>query len=64
MKIKCPANPNHDEFVVSVRVAQDWKVDGNGNFLECINDCTDVYQYPNSNDYYTCSICGETAVVK
>ena len=38
MKIKCLANPAHDQFMVTVQVAQDWKVDENGSFLECLNN--------------------------
>ena len=61
MKIKCPANPTHDKFTVTVQVAQDWKVDENGNFLECVDECSQVYQHPTTDHYYECAICGAEA---
>lgn len=33
MKIKCPNDATHNEFHVTVRVAQDWLVDESGHFF-------------------------------
>lgn len=64
MEITCPNNPLHNEFAVAAHVVQDWKVDRNGDYIETLEDCTDVTHRPDSQDYYTCCICGAEAIVR
>lgn len=64
MKIICSNNPNHDKFAVTVQVAQDWEVDEYGNFLECIDECSEVYESPSTDHVYECMICGATATAR
>lgn len=63
MKIKCPNDATHNEFHVTVRVAQDWLVDEGGHFLECTDECSQIYSGPQSDSYYECALCGEVAEV-
>jgi hypothetical protein len=63
MKLVCPKDPNHKEFSVTAHIAQEWKVDANGEFLEVTEDCTDVTHRPDILDYFTCFECGEEAQV-
>lgn len=53
---KCPKCGNN-HFFVSAHVVQDWKVDENGNFLETINECSEVTHTPDDEDIWTCSNC-------
>jgi hypothetical protein len=41
-------------------VAELWKVDRNGNFLEAIR-CDDVVHEPDRQDVYNCAACGAQA---
>lgn len=45
---KCGA----DSFFVTVHVAQDWCVDGDGEFLECANDCIEITHKPDDDDIW------------
>ena len=57
---KCPCC-NHDRFYVSPHVVQDWIVDGHGNWLETVEDCTEVIHKPDSDDIWTCVGCKHSA---
>lgn len=46
------------EFLVTAHVAQDWRVDSNGNFIECVNECDEVDHAPDDSDVWTCAKCG------
>jgi hypothetical protein len=63
MKLVCTKDPNHKEFSVTAHIAQEWKVDANGNFLEVTEDCTDTVHKPDLMDFYTCFECGADAKV-
>lgn len=45
------------EFLVTAHVCQDWKVDENGEFLEIINECSQVTHHPDDNDIWQCFQC-------
>lgn len=45
-------------FMVTAHVTQDWKVDGNGRFIECGNECVEVVHTPNNDDLWICADCG------
>ena len=51
---KCGA----DSFFVIVHITQDWCVDGNGEFLECADDCIDIIHKPDDIDLWECATCG------
>lgn len=48
-------------FLVTAHVAQDWKVDGDEKFLECIADCTEATHRPDDEDIWACAGCGYEA---
>lgn len=50
------------EFITTAHVVQDWKVDGKGNFIECIHGCTEVTHGPENENSWTCCRCGEEAI--
>lgn len=50
-----------DEFIVSAHVVQDWKVDSEGNFIEVIDDCSEVTHSPDNDDVWSCANCGYNA---
>lgn len=62
MKAICPKNKEHDEFITTAHVMQDWKVDSNGDFLEVINDCLQVSSKPDRDNIWQCAICGAEAI--
>ena len=60
-KMICP-HCGGNEFITTAHVAQDWRVDECGNFIELIQDCTDVIVAPDPGNIWTCSRCGTEAV--
>lgn len=64
LKITCPKSDKHRTFNVTAHVAQEWKVDENGNFLSMIESCTDVIHRPEQADLFACSVCGADAKVE
>jgi hypothetical protein len=64
MKATCPKNPQHQRFITTAHVMQEWAVDPEGEFLEEITACLDVTQKPNVGNTWTCAICGEEAEVE
>lgn len=64
MNICCTKNPDHHNFSVTAHVAETWKVDHRGNFLEVLESGTDVVHSPDAEDSYTCQECGAEAVSK
>jgi hypothetical protein len=64
MKATCPKNKDHKEFITTAHVAQDWKVDSEGTFLDVVEDCTDIVARPCKGNTWTCAECGTEAVVE
>ena len=44
-------------FLVTAHVTQDWIVDGNGEFVECTDDCVEVTHKPDDEDIWQCADC-------
>jgi len=62
MKI-CPRDPKcHKTFTTSAVVCEEWLVDGEGNFIEVREKCTDIYHKPQSGNVWECDECGEEAI--
>jgi len=62
MRIVCKKCPTNDKFSVIAHEAHAWIVDESGEFYED-KGCTDLTHKPDSQDHYTCTICGDTAEV-
>ena len=60
MKI-CPNNPKHKEFMTTAHEMHDWKVNGNGDFIDDMG-CIEVSAKPNIDNIWTCTSCGAEAV--
>lgn len=56
----CPNNCSAN-FITSAHVMQDWKVDPEGNFVECIDGAVETTHGPDDGNIWTCAECGETA---
>lgn len=56
-KKMCPICGCH-EFLVTAHVTQDWVVNGDGDFLACTDECTEVTHKPDDEDIWVCSVCG------
>ena len=63
MKV-CPENLDHKFFVTTAIICQDWLVEGDGEFIEVREECTDVFKRPRSGNNWTCDECGAIAVLK
>ena len=60
MKALCPNSPDHKTFLTNAFVAQVWKVDAEGNFLESVwSDQT--ARRPDPKHIWTCGTCGALA---
>lgn len=57
----CPQCGNNT-FITTAHVVQDWKVDENGNFIECI-ETTETTHPPDDGNIWTCAKCGAEAVI-
>lgn len=57
---RCP-NCGGQRFVVIAHVTQTWKVDQNGMFVNCLEDCIDVIHRPDDDDIWECYECGHEA---
>ena len=59
----CP-NGCGNRFHASAHVTQEWCVDGEGNFIEVVNNCLEVTHKPDNDNIWTCVKCGAEAVIK
>lgn len=57
---KCPICGG-TTFRATAHVTQDWEVDENGNFQDCIDDCLEVTHFPDDDDIWDCANCGYSA---
>ena len=46
------------EFFTTAHVAQEWKVNEKGNFIECTEDCIEVDAGPDDDNIWFCAKCG------
>ena len=46
------------EFITTAAVTQDWKVTGDGRFIEVVQDCLDVLAEPSDDNIWSCAGCG------
>jgi hypothetical protein len=60
----CPNNKEHKHFVTTAVICQSWLVDGEGNFIEVTDECTDIFHKPSPSNIWECADCGEEAVEK
>lgn len=56
----CPKCGN-DTFRVTAHVTQDWEVDSEGDFIDCLNDAVEITHQPDDDDIWECSGCGYSA---
>ncbi len=63
MKAICPDNPDHNRFITTAHVMEEWLVDENGDFLE-VHQPLETSQAPNAGNVWTCWECGATATVQ
>lgn len=47
-----------EEFITTAAVMQDWKVTGDGTFIEVVQDCLDVLAQPSDDNIWSCAECG------
>lgn len=57
---RCPKCGNK-EFEVTAHVTQEWRVDSEGDFIACVEECVEVTHTPNDEDIWTCAQCGYDA---
>ena len=53
---RCP-RCGHTEFFATAHVAQGWRVDKNGDFIEESNSCMEVTHFPDDDDIWDCANC-------
>lgn len=59
----CPKCGNRT-FSTPAHVMQDWKVDEDGEFIECLQDCMQVSFPPRDENIWNCTECdGEGVIV-
>ena len=60
----CPVDGSHKAFVTGAVVCQDWLVDVDGNFIEVVDECTQIFHKPDTENEWECAECGAVAVEK
>ena len=58
---ECP-NGCDGDFYAAAHIAQIWRVDRFGNFLEAVEGCSLVTRGPEGDDEWACAACGAVAV--
>lgn len=53
----CP-KCGQSRFTTTAHVMQEWLVDGDGNFINCIDDCMEVTVGPDKDNIWICDNCG------
>jgi hypothetical protein len=61
MHFVCPKDPEHDRFVTTAMVGQEWEVERDGTFIKITDDCLEVFGKPDPDNQWNCAICGEEA---
>lgn len=46
------------QFNVTAHVAQDWLVDGDGEYLQTLTECSEIDHTPDDEDIWECACCG------
>ena len=64
MKAICPNSLEHDRFITSVIVTQDWIVNETGHFIATSDECVDVLKDTSKYNFWQCEICGAEALVE
>lgn len=49
-------------FRVTAHVTQDWEVDAEGKFIQCLDECVEVTHRPTEDDLWECLRCGCCAI--
>jgi hypothetical protein len=62
--ITCPNNPKHNHFITTAHVTQDWVVDKDGDFVKCLDQCSQVDNFPEKGNQFTCKKCYAEAIVE
>ena len=60
MKVTCP-KCNSEEFTCTAHVAETWRCDSNGDFIEALKGDEQVTHKPNAGDFWLCYKCGAEA---
>tara|TARA_B100000674_G_C37581599_1_gene796594 strand:- start:340 stop:558 length:219 start_codon:yes stop_codon:yes gene_type:complete len=61
MKKVCSKDPSHDLFITSAVICQDWLVDSEGNFVDIVLECTEIFHKPSPDNIWQCAVCGAEA---
>ena len=55
----CPNNPNHNTFITTAHVVEEWVVDEHGNFIEhCGEGALETAHGPSHDNVWECASCG------
>jgi hypothetical protein len=63
MRVTCPNDPEHKEFITTAHEMHDWVVDSEGNFLRDLG-CVQIDCAPDKDNIWSCNICGVDAIVE
>lgn len=63
MTARCPNDPNHERFVTTAHVVEEWLVNKNGDWIDTIQ-CLEITHGPDKNNVWNCFECGAIAVVE
>jgi hypothetical protein len=61
MKLTCPENPGHKEFLCAAIVYQTWRVDSHADFVDSESACDGVFAGPSVGADFHCVDCGAEA---
>ena len=59
----CPKCKDHQHFITTAHVVQEWVVDAYGEFQEVNEDCIEVAADPCIENTWSCNECGSEAIM-
>ena len=57
MKAICPVSPEHNRFLTTAHVMQEWVVDESGYFVDVSVECLEFSHGPDSDNVWQCYDC-------
>ncbi|RLD07547.1 MAG: hypothetical protein DRI65_04400 [Chloroflexota bacterium] len=63
IKVRCPKNNSHNQFITVAHVVEEWVVDKKGNWITTLGSL-ETSVPPNKDNGWACYFCGEEAIVE
>ena len=59
----CPNDPNHDRFITTAHVMEEWRVTRHGDYIETVRGLETTHP-PDAGNSWESAVCGAAATVR